>query len=198
MHAELVCTTIAPSYSAIPLLPLCRSSSPSSASPRPSVRESFRCSHVLKIHLLQAVLQRRFRWVRAVVKGDLTLDSKLISKDFIIPQLLDNHFNEIIHRISLKISKGRFRINRPVLDIRNDIIYLGIRREEGARGKGSRAVEFPPDLLLELGKVKPRDYAVGVKPVYWVGRITLSREGRICLDSDRLRQRVMAAIEEAE
>jgi hypothetical protein len=128
----------------------------------------------------------------------LALDSKLTSKDFIISQRLDNQFNKIIHRVSLKISKGRFRINRPVLDIRNDIIYLGIRREEGARGKGSRAVEFPPNLLLELGKVKPRDYALGVKSVHWVGRIALSREGRIRLDSDRLRQRVMAAIEEAE
>jgi hypothetical protein len=59
-------------------------------------------------------------------------------------------------------------------------------------------VEFPPDLLLELGEVNPRDYAFRVKSVDRVGRIALSREGGIRLDSDRSRQRVMAAIEEAE
>ena len=56
-----------------------------------------------------------------------------------------------------------------------------------ARGKGSRAVEFPPDLLLELREIKLRDYALGVKSVHWVGCIALSREGCIRLDSDRLR-----------
>jgi hypothetical protein len=110
-----------------------------------------------------------------------------MSKGFIISQSLNDLFDKVIYRVSLKIPKGRFRIDRLVLGIRNDIIYLGIRREEGARGEGTRAVEFPPDLLLELREVKPRDYALRVKSVHWVGRVALGREGRIRLNSDRLR-----------
>ena len=96
-----------------------------------------------------------------MIEGDSTLGSKLVLKEFIISQRLNDQFDKIIHRVPLEISKGRFRINRLVLDIRNDIIYLGIGRKEGARGKGSCAVKFSPDLFLELREVKPRDYALG-------------------------------------
>lgn len=94
---------------------------------------------------------------------------------------LNNHFDKVIHCVSFKISKGRFRVNRLVLDIRN-IIHLGIRREEGARGKGRRAVQFRPDLFLELGEVKPMNYALRIKSVDWVGHIALGRQSRICLN----------------
>lgn len=113
-------------------------------------------------------------------------------------QRLNDHFDKVIHRVSLKISKRCFRINQPFLNIRNDIVYLGIRKEEGARGKTSHAVEFPPDLLLELGEVNPRDDLFGVKSVHWVGCIALGHGSHIHLNLDRLRQRVMAVIEEAE
>lgn len=74
------------------------------------------------------------------------------------------------------------------MDTRNDITYLGIRREEWTRGKGGRAVELLSDLLLELEEVKPRDDSFRIKPVDWVSRVALGREGRISLNSDRLRQ----------
>jgi hypothetical protein len=53
-------------------------------------------------------------------------------------------------------------------------------------------------LLLELWKVRLRDYALRVKSVHGIGRVALGRECRICLDSDRLRQSFIAAIEEAK
>jgi hypothetical protein len=78
----------------------------------------------------------------------LALDSKLTSKGFVVSQSVNDLFDKVIHRVSLKIPKRSFRIDRRVLDIRNNIIDLGIRREEGARGKGSDAIEFLPDLFL--------------------------------------------------
>lgn len=155
VHAELVHAPVTSSCGAIPFLALRRPSLPSSAAPMPSLRESLGSLGILNIHLLQAFLQRRFRWVRAVIEGDSALDTKFVSKELIISQRLNNQFDKIIHCVSLKISKGCFRINRPALDIRNDIIYLRIRREERARGKGICAIEFLPDLLLELGEVEP-------------------------------------------
>jgi hypothetical protein len=125
------------------------------------VRQSLGYPRVLKIHLLQAVLQQSFRWVCTIIEGDSTLDSKLTSKTFIVSQSLNDLFDKVIHRISLKIPKRRFRIDRSVLDIRNDIIDLGIRREQGARGKGSRAVEFRLYLLLELGKASQGSMRLG-------------------------------------
>lgn len=141
---------VASSRSAVPFLALRRSFLPCSASPIPYVRESLGRLGILKIHLLQTLLQRRFWWVRAVIEGDSALDTKFISKELIISQRLNDQFDKIIHCVPLKISKGRFRINRRTLDIRNDISCLSIRWEERARGKGIGAVEFPLDLIYRL------------------------------------------------
>lgn len=56
---------------------------------------------------------------------------------------------------------------------------------------GCRAVEF---LLLEPGEVKPRSNALGVESVDGVSRVTLGRDGRIRLNSNRF----VAAIEKAK
>lgn len=48
------------------------------------------------------------------------------------------------------------------------------------------------------GEVKLRENTLGVKSVDGVTRVALGRESRIRLNPDRLRQRVVAAIEEAE
>ncbi len=141
---------VASSRSAVPFLALRRSFLPCSASPMPYVCESLGRLGILKIHLLQTLLQRRFWWVRAVIEGDSALDTKFISKELIISQRLNDQFDKIIHCVPLKISKGRFRINRRALDIRNDIICLSIGWEERARGKGIGAVEFPLDLIYRL------------------------------------------------
>ncbi|OKP06704.1 hypothetical protein PENSUB_6200 [Penicillium subrubescens] len=39
---------------------------------------------------------------------------------------------------------------------------------------------------------------LGVESVHWVGRVALSREGRLRLNLDRLGQRIVAAMEEAK
>jgi hypothetical protein len=57
-------------------------------------------------------------------------------------------FDKVIHRVSLKIPERHFGIDPLILDIRHDIIDLGIRRERWARGKGSGTVEFLLDLFL--------------------------------------------------
>ena len=49
-----------------------------------------------------------------------------------------------------------------------------------------------------MGEIKPRDNALRVKSVDRVSRVALGGESRTRLNLDRLRQRVMAAIEEEE
>jgi hypothetical protein len=44
-----------------------------------------------------------------------------------------------------------------------------------------------PDLFLESGEVKSRDNAMGIESVDRVSRVTLCREGRVRLNSNRLR-----------
>lgn len=68
---------ITSSCSTIPLLFLRRTPPPSSASSMAGVRWSLGCPRILKILVLQAVLQRRFRWVCMNI-GDSTLGSKLM------------------------------------------------------------------------------------------------------------------------
>jgi len=60
------------------------------------------------------------------------LDSKLVSKEFIISQSRNDLFNKVIYCVLLKLPKRRFRIDGSVLDIRKDIIDLIITREEWA------------------------------------------------------------------
>ncbi|GCB25806.1 hypothetical protein AAWM_08691 [Aspergillus awamori] len=90
MHAEPVGAPIASSRSATSILSLCGSSSPSSASSKPRV-----------------VLQRRFQQVCAIIEGDSALDAKLVSKEFITSQSVDNLFDKVVYRVSLKIRKRR-------------------------------------------------------------------------------------------
>ncbi|GKZ98572.1 hypothetical protein AnigIFM59636_003739, partial [Aspergillus niger] len=87
------------------LLSLRGSSSPSSTSSKPRVRRSLRCPRVLKNHLLQAVLQRSFRRVCAIVEGDSALDAKLTLKASIVSQSLNDLFDKVVYRVSADIPK---------------------------------------------------------------------------------------------
>ncbi|KAL3263477.1 hypothetical protein ABHI18_001733 [Aspergillus niger] len=107
VHAELVGAPIASSRGATPLLSLRGSSYPSSTSSKPRVRRSLRCPRVLKNHLLQAVLQRSFRRVCAIVEGDSALDAKLTLKASIVSQSLNDLFDKVVYRVSPNIPKRR-------------------------------------------------------------------------------------------
>ena len=113
MYTKLVSTTI----------PLPWSARPPWVLRRPSDLSGNRCLlgrlGVLESHLLYTVLQRGFC---AVIEYDSTLDAKLISKSFIVSQRLNDLFDKIIHCFSLEISQGCFGINRPILNVRGDVI----------------------------------------------------------------------------
>ena len=77
----------------------------------------------------QVVLKQIFRWVCAIIEGHSALDPKLMAKGIIVSQSINNLFDKVIDSISLKIPKRGFGIDRVVLDIRSNVIDLGIGRE---------------------------------------------------------------------
>ena len=56
------------------------------------------------------------------MKGHSSVEAKLAPQSFIGPQRLDNHFDEVLHRIALEVSERGLGVDRLVLDVGSNIV----------------------------------------------------------------------------
>ncbi|GCB24373.1 hypothetical protein AAWM_07258 [Aspergillus awamori] len=102
----------------------------------------------------------------------------------------------IDYRVSLKIRKRRSESSGLFLIF---AMAYSIWVSEGhmTREEKQRCGRTSARLVPVVGGSHARDDALGIESVHWIGCVALGREGRICLNLDRLGQTIVAAIKEA-